>query len=77
MSSLPDLNQLIPTVYSVPIIKIYAPSLLLPFREIVTVELSRIVSRWNVLVAYPIPEINAIRGLTMVIGRCSVVVPEP
>ena len=65
-----------PTVYSVPTIKIYAPSLLLPFLETVTVELSRIVSRWNVLVACPIPEINAIRGVTMVIGRYSVVVPE-
>lgn len=66
-----------PTVYSVPAIKIYAPSLFWPFRETVIVELSRIVSRWNVLVAYPIPEINDISGLAIVIGRFTVVVPEP
>lgn len=66
-----------PTVYRVPTIKIYAPSLFEPFRETVTVELSRMISRWNVLVAYPTPEINAIRCLSIVIGRFSAVDPEP
>lgn len=70
------LMSLFPTVYSVPTIKIYAPSSACPFRETVTVELSMIVSRWNVLVAYPTPEINDIRCLAIVIGRCTVVFPE-
>lgn len=68
--------RLISTVYSLPTIKIYAPSFACPFRDTVTVELSMIVSRWNVLLAYPTPEINAIRLRFIVNGRCTVVVPE-
>ena len=71
-----QLFQNFPTVYSVPTIKTYAPSSACPFRETVTVELSRIVSRWNVLVAYPTPEINDIKCPAIVIGRCTVVFPE-